>query len=81
MDIDRQRLEESTRTIEAEKAVFGNTSTKVADVRAYLEGRSIDLSSVDDLSWVKTLRKILRTQPHNFKRKERRRWWRRASLA
>ena len=58
MNFDLERLEESTKTTEAYKAVFRNTRTKVADVRAYLEGRPTDLSSVDDLSWVKTLRSV-----------------------
>ena len=43
---------------EAEKAIFRNKCTKVADVLAYLDGGPTALSSIDDLGWVKTLRSV-----------------------
>lgn len=59
VDIDLERLEESSRTTEAEKAIFRATRAKVADVRAYLGGRPPkDWSSVDDLGWVRRLKGV-----------------------
>lgn len=62
VDIDLERLEKSTNNTEAEKAIFQETRSRVADVRAYLEGRPIDMSSVDDLGWVKKLERVFETQ-------------------
>lgn len=62
LDIDLERLEVYSRTTEAERAVFRDTRLKVADVRAYLEGRPSDLSSVDDLGWVKRLKSVFEGQ-------------------
>ena len=59
---DLERLEESTKTTEAEKVIFRETRLKVADVRAYLDGRPTDLSSVDDLHWVKKLKGVFESQ-------------------
>ena len=58
LDIDLGRLEESSRTTEAEKVILRETRSKVAHVRAYLEGRPTDLSVVDDLNWVKRLKSM-----------------------
>ncbi len=62
VDIDFERLEESRFTIEAEKAIFRTTRARIRDVRAYLEGRPTELSSVDDLGWVKTLKSVFVSQ-------------------
>ena len=62
LDDDLWRLEESPRTTEAEKAVFRETRSKVAHVRAYLEGRPTELSGVDDLDWVKRLKSVFESQ-------------------
>ena len=62
VDIDLERLEESRFTIEAEKAIFRTTRARIRDVRAYLEGCPTDLSSVDDLGWVKTLKSVFVSQ-------------------
>ena len=62
VDIDLERLEESKKTTQAEKAIFRDTRAKVADVRAYMEGRPTNLSSLDDLSWVKTLKSVFERQ-------------------
>lgn len=62
VDIDLERLEESTKINEAEKATFRDTRSKIVDVRAYLEGRPTDLSSVDDLGWVNKLKSVFENQ-------------------
>ena len=62
LDSDLKRLEESPRTTEAEKAIFRETRLKVAHVYAYLEGRPTELSSVDDLDWVKRLKSVFENQ-------------------
>ena len=62
VDSDLERLEESTKTTDAEKAIFRETRSKVADVHAYLDGRPTDLSSVDDLGWVKRLKSVFESQ-------------------
>ncbi|KAF6241022.1 hypothetical protein HO173_000816 [Letharia columbiana] len=62
VDNDLERLEESMKTTEAEKAIFKDTRSKVADMRAYLEGRPTNLSSVDDLDWVKRLKSVFESQ-------------------
>ena len=62
VDIDLERLEESPRTTEAEKVVFRETRSRIAHVRAYLEGRPTELSSVDDLGWVKRLKSVFESQ-------------------
>ena len=61
VDIDLERLEESPRTTEAEKAVFRATRARVADVRAYLGGGRppTDWASVDDsMGWVRRLQGV-----------------------
>ena len=58
LDIDLERLEESPRTTEAEKVIIRETRSKVAHVRAYLEGRPTELAGVDDLGWVKRLKSV-----------------------
>ena len=58
LDIDLERLEESPRTTEAEKVIFRETRSKVAHLHAYLEGRPTELSGVDDLGWVKRLKRV-----------------------
>ena len=60
--VDLERLEESPRTTESEKAIFRETRSKVAHVRGYLEGRPTDLSCVDDLGWVKRLKSVFEGQ-------------------
>ena len=60
--VDLERLEESPRTTESEKAIFRETRSKVAHVRGYLEGRATDLSCVDDLGWVKRLKSVFEGQ-------------------
>ena len=62
LDVDLERLEESPRTTEAEKVIIRETRSKVAHVRAYLEGRSTELSGVDDLGWVKRLKSVFEGQ-------------------
>ena len=62
LDVDLDRLEESPRTTEAEKVIFRETRSKVAHVRAYLEGRPTELASVDDLGWVKRLKGVFEDQ-------------------
>ena len=62
LDIDLARLEESPRTTEAEKVIIRETKSKVAHVRAYLEGRPTDLSAVDDLAWVRRLKSVFESQ-------------------
>lgn len=62
VDIDLERLEESVRSTPAEKAIYQDTRRRVAQVRAYLEGRPTDLSSVDDLGWVQTLKNVFESQ-------------------
>lgn len=46
VEIDLERLEESTYTSKAEKAIFRDIRLKLKDVLAYQEGRPTDLSSV-----------------------------------
>lgn len=58
VDFDLERLEESPFSTEAEQAIYRETRSKVRDVRAYLEGRPTDLSSLDDLDWVKRLKNV-----------------------
>ena len=58
VDFDLERLEVYWRTTEAERAVFQDTRRKVADLRAYLDGRPTDLSSVDDVGWVQRLKNV-----------------------
>lgn len=58
VDFDLERLEVYHRTTDTERAVFRETRTRVADLRAYLAGQPTDLSSVDDLGWVKTLKNL-----------------------
>ena len=62
LDKDLERLEESPRTTEAEKVIFRETRSRVAHVHAYLEGRPTELSSVDDLGWVKRLKSVFESQ-------------------
>ena len=62
LDIDLERLEESPRTTEAEKVIIRETRSKVAHVRAYLEGRPTELSGVDDLAWVRRLKSVFESQ-------------------
>lgn len=62
VDIDLERLEESVRSTPAEKAIFRDTRWRVAQVRAYLDGRPADLSIVDDLDWVKTLKSVFESE-------------------
>ena len=62
LDIDLERLEESPRTTEAEKVIIRETRSKVAHVRAYLEGRPAELSGLDDLGWVKRLKSVFENQ-------------------
>ena len=62
VDNDLERLEESMKTTEAEKAIFKDTRSKVADMRAYLEDRPTNLSSVDDLDWVKKLKSVFESE-------------------
>ena len=58
VDIDLERLEESSKVTEAERAIFRDTRSKIADVRAYMEGRPANLANVDDISWVRTLKSV-----------------------
>ena len=53
-----ERLEESNLINQAERTVFKDTRSRVAHVQAYIECRPTDLSSVEDLSWVRKLRSV-----------------------
>ena len=58
VDIDLERLEESDVINEAERAVFKDTRLRIGHVVAYMEGRPTELSSVEDLGWVRRLRSV-----------------------
>ena len=58
VDFDLERLEVYKKTTEAERAIFRETRARLADVRAYLAGQPTDLSSVEDLGWVKRLQNL-----------------------
>lgn len=58
VDIDLERLEESNLINEAERAIFKDTRSRIAHVRAYMEGRPTELSSVEDLGWVRKLKSV-----------------------
>ena len=63
VDIDLERLEESKRITEAERAVFRDTRSRIRDVRAYLERRPVpDMSSLEDLGWVRRLQGVFEAQ-------------------
>lgn len=63
VDIDLERLEESKRITEAERAVFRDTRSRIKDVRAYLEGRPVtDMSSLEDVGWVRRLQGVFEGQ-------------------
>ena len=62
VDIDLERLEESKLINEAERAIFKDTRARIAHVQAYMEGRPTDLSSVEDLGWVKKLKSVFENE-------------------
>ncbi len=62
VDIDLEWLGKSWAINEAERAIFHDTRLKVADLRAYLEGRPTNLSNVDDIGWVKRLNSVFENQ-------------------
>ena len=62
VDIDLERLEESKLINEAERAVFKDTRLRISHVRAYMEGRPTDLSSVEDLGWVRRLKSVFENE-------------------
>ncbi|KAM0802102.1 hypothetical protein BDR22DRAFT_971563 [Usnea florida] len=62
VDIDLERLEESNLINEAERTIFKDTRSRVAHVQAYMEGRPTDLSSVEDLSWVRKLKRVFENE-------------------
>ena len=62
VDIDLERLEESKLINEAERAIFKDTRSRIAHVLAYMEGRPTDLSSVEDLGWVRKLKSVFENE-------------------
>ena len=62
VDIDLEWLAKSLYINEPERAIFQDTRLKVADLRAYLEGRPTNLSNVDDIGWVKRLNIVFEDQ-------------------
>lgn len=80
VDIDLEWLGKSWAINEAERAIFHDTRLKVADLRAYLEGRPTNLSNVDDIGWVKRLNSVLRTKSDKIRKQGRCRLCRRVGL-
>ena len=62
VDIDLERLEESNLINEAERTIFKDTRSRIAHVQAYMEGRPTDLSSVEDLGWVRKLKSVFENE-------------------
>ena len=54
VDLVLKWLEVYSKPTETEMAALWEARARVVEIRAYMAGRPTDLSSVDDLGWVKT---------------------------